>query len=66
MKKIPLHFNKEAFDLSQELFEEKQNIIKQIKIEMRRLLQTDEKNIDYSNAKQSRYKNHYSGLFEKK
>ena len=52
MKKIPLHFNKEAFDLTQDLFEEKQNLIKQIKIEMRRLLQTDEKNIDYSRAKQ--------------
>ncbi len=52
MKKIPLHFNKESFDLTQELFDEKQNLIKQIKAEMRRLLQTDEKNIDYSNAKQ--------------
>ena len=52
MKKIPLHFNKEAFDLTQELFEEKKNLIKQINIEMKRLLQTDEKNIDYSRAKQ--------------
>jgi hypothetical protein len=52
MKKIPLHFNKESFDLNQELFIEKQNLIKQIKIEMKRLLQTDEKNIDYSSAKQ--------------
>ena len=51
MKKIPLIFDKENFTKSQELFEEQQNLIKQINAEMKRLLLTDEKNIDYSNAK---------------
>lgn len=52
MKKIPIYFNKSAFDNATEIFQQKTSIIKQINSEFKKLLKTDDTLIiDYSDLK---------------
>lgn len=63
MKKIPIYFNKSAFDNATEIFKQKTHIIKQMHLEFKKLLKTDENLvIDYTDAKQD----FLNKLFEQK